>query len=304
MNPLISVIVPVFNRSNEISQCVSSVLASNLNSFELILIDDQSSDNSYEIIKSFDDPRVKVGQSPLRKNGNVARNTGAKLARGRYLTFLDSDDLFLPGRLNHLIQDLHEITVQDFIHLSAFKVKRGEKVSEITYPNGAFDSKYISRKLTMHAIPITCSTITIPKSFFESIGGYDENVSRHQDRDLLLDACERDATFYLQSTFGVMKIQSDSSFSRSSKNYFEPLCYLVVKHTKSFKDVPRSFIGYLISRGFVQSIMGSRFFNSSDRNSIRILLDCFNLSLLVCLLSYFQGKKLRRNEAVKFEIGG
>jgi len=304
MNPLISVIVPVFNRSNEISQCVSSVLESKLNSFELILIDDQSSDDSYEIIKSFDDQRVKVGQSPFRKNGNVARNAGAKLARGKYLTFLDSDDLFLPSRLSDLIQDLHEITVEDFIHLSAFKVKQGEKVSEISYPSGAFDSEYIARKLTMHAIPITCSTITIPKSFFESIGGYDENVSRHQDRDLLLGACERDAIFYLQSAFGVLKIQSDSSFSRSSKNYFEPLCYLVIKHTNYFNDVPRSFIGYLICRGFFQSIMGGRFFNSNDRNAIRILLDCFNLSLFDCLRSYFQGKKLRRYETVKFEIGG
>ena len=303
MNPFISVIVPVFNRSHEISKCVSSVLESNLNSFELILIDDCSSDNSYEIIKSFDDPRVKIGQSPTRKNGNVARNTGAKLARGKYLTFLDSDDLFLPDRLNNLIQDINEIKVMDFIHLSAFKVKRGESVSEIIYPNGAYDSEYIARKLTMHVIPITCSTITIPKTFFEIIGGYDENVSRHQDRDLLLDACDRGAIFYLQSAFGVLKVQSNSSFSRSNKNYFEPLHYLVVKHAKYFKDMPKSFIGYLISRGFVQSILGGGFFSLNDRRSIRLLLNFFNLSLLNCLLLYFNGKKMRRDEAAKFRNG-
>ena len=104
MNPLdapkFSIIVPVYNVENYLSQCLDSLMNQTLKEIEIICVDDHSTDRSLEILRDYQkkDSRIIVLEQP-KSNAGTARNSGMKFARGRYLIFLDSDDYFMPEML-------------------------------------------------------------------------------------------------------------------------------------------------------------------------------------------------------------
>lgn len=101
----VSVVVPVYNVEKFVARTIASVLAQTFTDFELIIVDDQSSDRSLEICRQFNDPRIKIVQ---QKNRGLAgaRNTGIRQAQGQYIALLDSDDLWLPEKLEQHVQHL------------------------------------------------------------------------------------------------------------------------------------------------------------------------------------------------------
>lgn len=101
----VSVIVPVYGVEQYIAQTVQSVLDQTYENFELILIDDESPDRSIEICQQFTDPRIKIVHQQNRGLAG-ARNTGIRHAEGDYLAFLDSDDLWLPEKLEKHVEHL------------------------------------------------------------------------------------------------------------------------------------------------------------------------------------------------------
>ena len=103
MKPEISVIIPLYNKENIINQCVDSILSQSFENFELIIVNDGSTDNSLEIVKSIHDDRIRIIE---QKNGgpSKARNTGVKKANGDWIYFIDADDEMLSGTLNHFIR--------------------------------------------------------------------------------------------------------------------------------------------------------------------------------------------------------
>lgn len=105
---MISIIVPIYNVENYIKECIDSILNQSYTNFELLLIDDGSTDSSFNICKKYEsiDRRVKVYQ---KNNGGVssARNMGLEKATGEWITFIDSDDYLLN---NHFLEDLEKAT--------------------------------------------------------------------------------------------------------------------------------------------------------------------------------------------------
>ncbi len=103
MNPTVSVIIPTYNRANLVSRAIKSVLNQTYQDFEIIVVDDCSEDNTEEIVKSFNDSRIRYIKHKKNKGGSAARNTGIKRARGKYIAFLDDDDEWLPSKLEKQI---------------------------------------------------------------------------------------------------------------------------------------------------------------------------------------------------------
>jgi len=93
-NPKVSVIIPTYNRAHLIGRAIQSVLNQTYQDFELIVVDDGSTDNTNEVIKEFSqkDKRILYIKHDKNKGGSAARNTGIKAARGEYIAFQDSDD--------------------------------------------------------------------------------------------------------------------------------------------------------------------------------------------------------------------
>lgn len=97
---MISVIVPVYNAEKFICETIDSVLAQTYTDFELLLVDDCSTDNSVGLMKSYNDPRVKVICQPSNMGAWAARNRGLLEAKGRYIAFLDADDIWTEDKLS------------------------------------------------------------------------------------------------------------------------------------------------------------------------------------------------------------
>ena len=106
--PLISVVVPVYNAADFIDDTIHSVLGQSYENWELIIVDDHSTDKTLEVVRQFKCEKIKV--IALARNTGVAkaRNRGVSVACGRYICFLDADDLWQPSKLKHQVEFMKE----------------------------------------------------------------------------------------------------------------------------------------------------------------------------------------------------
>ena len=97
---LVSVIMPCYNAAQYIADSIDSVISQTYKNWELIIIDDCSTDNSTEIIKKYDDERIVLLHNEKNSGAAITRNNGIDIARGEWMAFLDSDDIWLPEKLS------------------------------------------------------------------------------------------------------------------------------------------------------------------------------------------------------------
>ena len=100
---LVSIIMPTYNCGRFFAESIRSVLAQTYTNWELIIVDDCSTDNTEDVVESFDDPRIHYLQNEQNEGAALTRNRALREAKGRYIAFLDSDDLWLPTKLERQI---------------------------------------------------------------------------------------------------------------------------------------------------------------------------------------------------------
>lgn len=142
---LISVIIPVYNVSKHLGKCLDTVLNQTFKDFEIIAIDDNSTDNSYEILKEYSkkDSRIIIFKNPHNIGAARTRNIGIQLARGKYLTILDSDDFFEYDFLEKMFNEA-ENTNSDLVLCSFYKYVDNIK-KDLLYN---FSPVFLNKKLT------------------------------------------------------------------------------------------------------------------------------------------------------------
>lgn len=183
---LVSVIIPCYNAASFLRETIDSVLEQTFPYVELIVVDDGSTDDSWDIIQSYGESIKGVQLNHM--GGCHARNYGASIASGRFLMFLDADDLIAPTTLESLVAALgNQIDC-----VAACKWRRLTKEGNdwVRLPSGVPldppDGDYIRGWLTGWYFP-PC-TILWPREVYERTGGWDEELSANQDGDLMLRA--------------------------------------------------------------------------------------------------------------------
>lgn len=106
--PLVTVLMPVYNAAAFVREAIDSILGQTLGDFELLVVDDGSTDGSADILRSYDDPRIRVARSPTNEGVTAALNRGLDLAEGRYVLRMDADDVSLPDRLENQVRYMEE----------------------------------------------------------------------------------------------------------------------------------------------------------------------------------------------------
>lgn len=124
-NPLISIIIPVYNTSKYLTRCLESIIKQTYQNIEIICIDDGSTDNSFKIIKKYatKDPRIKA-LSQANSGQSSARNKGIKKATGKYICFIDSDDEIAPTYIEQLLNSLDNNKVLSVCGITFKKLKK------------------------------------------------------------------------------------------------------------------------------------------------------------------------------------
>lgn len=144
-NNLVSIITPTYNCGKYIGETIKSVLAQTYTNWEMLIIDDCSTDNTREIVANFKDLRIKYYCLDNNSGAAICRNTALKMARGRWIAFLDSDDVWLPRKLDQqikfMIDNNYYFTYHDYSEIDeSGNVQRGY----ITGPNHIGKLKMLS----------------------------------------------------------------------------------------------------------------------------------------------------------------
>lgn len=181
MKPLISVIIPTFNRSFFLEKAVNSVLYQSYRNFELFVIDDGSRDNTPEIVKKY---KEKIFYVYIKNSGvSKARNTGIKLSRGKYISFLDSDDYWKPEKLEKQVKYMENNPDIFISQTEEIWIRNGVRVNP--QKKHKKESGDIFKK-SLELCSVTPSSVIIRKDFLKKVGLFDESFPVCEDYDLWL----------------------------------------------------------------------------------------------------------------------
>lgn len=210
---MFSIVIPIYNKCNYIKRAIESVLDQTYEDFELIIVNDGSTDNSLEIVNSFIDPRIKIINQ--RNFGvSVARNNGVKISNYNFIAFLDADDwwhsTFL-GELVTLIQNYEDATLYG---INYYYVKNGKyriewKGLPENFVSGYID--YVSIYAKSFCVPINCSFVAVRKSTFLDMGGFCPTLRLGEDFNLWIRLALTGKVAYLNKPLAFSNQDVDGS---------------------------------------------------------------------------------------------
>lgn len=188
MTPKVSIIIPLYNKERYIERALKSVLNQKLQDFEIIVVDDGSTDQSSTVVKNISDPRIKLIQQE-NKGVSIARNRGVNAAVSDFITFLDADDEWCPELLETLLY-LWNKYPQGGLYFTAYKIRQlngKEYVQEYrSIPPEPWEGivpSFFSLS-TLCDQPVSTSSVGVPKCIFYEMGGFLENLSMNEDAEL------------------------------------------------------------------------------------------------------------------------
>ena len=189
--PKVSVVITTHNYGHYLVEAIQSVLDQTFGDFELIVVDDGSTDNTREIVGSFGDHRIKYIYQE-HHGGNAARNVGTSASTGEYIAFLDADDIWLPEKLAMQVGllDAHPdvaIVCSDFYR---FDNQSGVITSQ-AWEKRKIDPKMALRLLLSERAFAVTSTVLIRADVITAVGGWDESLRINQDWDMLVRIAQR-----------------------------------------------------------------------------------------------------------------
>jgi glycosyltransferase involved in cell wall biosynthesis len=204
-NILVSIVMPLFNSSGFVSRAIDSVFAQTYQGWELIIIDDCSNDGSYEIADKYakKDKRVKLIRLAENKGSAVTRNFGIENAKGRFIAFLDSDDMWVPQKLEKQIKFMNNKGA--VLSYTAY-----QKIDEQGNPGGVVHVPLrVSYTDTLKSNRIGCSTAIYDA---EKLGKlYMPDIRRRQDQGLWLKILKKGyAAYGIDEPLTFYRVRQDS----------------------------------------------------------------------------------------------
>lgn len=205
LQPSVSVIIPVYNRSQLVRRAIQSVLNQSYENFELIIVDDGSTDDLVISLSDIDDSRLRLISHEMRKGAAAARNTGILQASAQYIAFLDSDDYWLPRKLERQL---------NFMRLSYGKARLSCTAYEIRYPNSSGGEFRFTKPLVGEMdICSGCflspgATLLAERSLILEVGLMNEALRRLEDWDWLLRAVKISNLMVLNEVLTVVDVSS------------------------------------------------------------------------------------------------
>lgn len=228
-NPLVSVIIPVYNREKSVHESIDSALAQTPQNFEVIVVDDGSTDKTAQVVTTSYGPPVRL----IRKaNGGVssARNAGIQAALGKYVAFLDSDDLWLPGKLKAQADYLEAHPGAALVYTDEYVEVDGAIEKKTRFQKNPPKTRLLYSAF-VDPTPLQTSSVMVRKSVLDEIGGFFEELKIHEDSDLWnrisecyeLGFIDKPLTVYRWESQGdhLMNPKYRSTYVESGKKYLE-----------------------------------------------------------------------------------
>ncbi len=185
---MISIVIPLYNKEKFIAQTLQSVLNQTYPTFEVVVVDDGSTDNSVKVVKSFHDKRIKL--ITIKNSGvSVARNTGIKNASHNWIAFLDADDWWGKTFLEEIVNAQKTHTDKKVFATGRtllFKTKNSRYINPFLPQDGKTATVDYIKIISKYLPPVNSSNTVLHKSLFEQKGYFNPNQKKHEDHDLWL----------------------------------------------------------------------------------------------------------------------
>ncbi|WP_256751793.1 glycosyltransferase family 2 protein [Mesorhizobium sp. Mes31] len=291
IEPLITVITPTHNRRETVLRAVESVLSQSMPRLEHIVVDDGSNDGTEAALARICDPRLIYVGAKWR-GANAARNAGIERARAPVVTFLDSDDVYLPHRLERTLSWFDDNPVLQVL-ISSFVSLKGNRATNCVNRDVFLSPTMLERALVAQTIFIAGSAITARREALLGIGGYDSDITRMQDRELLLRLARRFGA-QLSEDMDWTKYNSENSISGRRDGYVEAYANLMGKHphiAHSYPHIPP----YMISRQIIADILRGRIPEAFAGYMANRSSAALGYSLPELMHGYVHGRRWRRD---------
>ena len=201
---LVSIIMPSWNTGKYISQSIESVINQTYEKWELIIVDDNSSDNSVEVINKYlDDKRIHLYVNPTNQGAAISRNRAIKKAKGEWIAFLDSDDLWVPEKLEKQILFMNE-NHYSFSYHNFEKIDENNKLLGISVTGPRVVTK---RKMYNYGYP---GCLTFMYNAKECGLIQIKDIKKNNDYAILLQLCKKANCYLLDENLGYYRIRKKS----------------------------------------------------------------------------------------------
>lgn len=196
--PRVSVIIPTYNRGDLLTRSIDSVLGQTYEDFELLVVDDGSTDHTESVVERYDDDRITYLAHSSNQGASAARNTGIEYADGEYLAFLDSDDVWKPQKLDRQVAELDDrppewvaaycgVEIGDTDSFDVAAIARSLGLTRLDNTEGAEGGADLIKAVLKDQLHTSAgSTLLVEASVVEAIGGFDESFDRFQDPEFLI----------------------------------------------------------------------------------------------------------------------
>ncbi len=236
--PSVSVVLPTHDRRGTLGAAIDSVLSQTWADLELIVVDDGSRDGTPELLATVDDARVRVRRLPRRSGAPVARNLGISLARGRYVAFQDSDDVWRPDALGAQVAALDSADEDVAVVYGAILRHQGGRSLRIPGPGHPGPTADLPAHLAAENF-VDLPAALVRAEALRAVGGFDPELPRFQDWDLWLRLA-RSFRFRFVDEVLLDSYDSPVSISRDEDAYFRAMEVILARHAEVFARAPEA----------------------------------------------------------------
>lgn len=217
MQPAVSVIIPTYNRANYIKKSIQSAISQTIKDIEIIIINNYSTDNTLEVISSFNDQRIKIIN--FKNDGVIARarNQGMVQSTGKYIAFLDDDDIWCPDKLELQIKYLEAHPEFGAVYSNAIIIDEKDNRKGFLLDRGLTEEGHVFQNL-LGGNFITILTVLMRRELLESIGLFNEEPSliAVEDYEYWMRIALKFEFGYIGKPLALYRIHSTSMSKRNS----------------------------------------------------------------------------------------
>lgn len=208
----ISVVIPVFNRRREIGRAIASVLGQSLSPYDILVVDDASTDGSADVVAALQEPRVKLLRHPQNRGAAAARNTAIEAAEGDWIALLDSDDEWEKDKLAVQLEALARASADTPAGITGYVMRDHRYDESRSYRPEA-------RDVTLDALVWGCalgmgSTFMARRAVFDEVGLFDSDLPRLEDWEWFMRYLPKYRLSFLSEELAIVHKASDPSKAR------------------------------------------------------------------------------------------
>lgn len=250
--PIVSIITPSYNRAHLIRRAIHSVLAQTYQDWELWIVDDHSADDTERVVKAFSDQRIHYLRHEANCGASAARNTGIKASRGKYVAFLDSDDEWMPSKLEKQLALFQTgSTHLGLVYSACVRIQDGKESAWRPSLRGFVYDKIMQGTFDLGIL------FVVSRAALDFAGGFDESLPALEDYDLFLRISQKyEADFIEDVTVIVHQASGEDRLSNNLKRQILSFEVLLQKHFRDLERNRRTLAMWLAKAGGLCCLCG------------------------------------------------